>query len=493
RRSPLLPLLAHHYQQAENVARERHYARLAGLQAADQYANSEALAYFSRALTLTPHDHLAGRFDLMLERIRVYVRQENMAAVARELDLMEPLAEALDDDARRALCATQRAGHAAHTSDYPGAIAAAQRAIALDQAAGEFANAIYAHRICAFVFGQWGDLGTARTQNEMVLRLARQHGDQFNEARALNAIGCNLVDLGDCATASTYFQAFLRLSRESGNEANASIGLRNLGNVALVTRDYRAARDYFLESLRTARAAGVTTAERTIPRDLGEVAQAMGDYETALAAYEQSLRLINQVGDPILEGEIFCELARLYWKRGDYTTARAYAQRARHIAHTIDSRLLEAEAITALGHVELAIGESATARDTYQAALDARRAMGQATRALEGLAGLARVALATGDLSGALAQVNAILAHSEFRPLDGAMDPSLIELTCYQALHAADDPRAADVLAAAYARLQQTLATIPDPSGQKMFLEQVPANRALVAAWIASQPLIPVA
>jgi len=61
-----LGLLAHHWERAGEKERALEYLRRAGDQAAAQYANAEAIAYFTRALDLTLEEDLAGRFGLLL-------------------------------------------------------------------------------------------------------------------------------------------------------------------------------------------------------------------------------------------------------------------------------------------------------------------------------------------------------------------------------------------------------------------------------------------
>lgn len=487
RRSPLLPLLAHHYRHAEDAERERHYARLAGIQAADQYANDEALAYFSRALALTLDDDLAGRFDLLRGRLEIHAHQEQQTAVADELDRLEPLADALNDDARRAYCAMRRAMHDARGGDYARGIAAAQQALALAQAAGETGIAIDAHRIWGNVLTNQGDFAEAQAQYEIALRLARAQGERIKEARLLNNIGCCLLFADDQAAAEQYFQVCLHLCYEIGDRYVENLALRNLGEIARSMGDYTAARDYKIKSLAVARAIGITTAERVIPMDLGELAQAMGDYDAAQAAYQESLRLINAVGDPDNECLVLYDMARLFWKWDQYPAARSYAQRAIDIARTIGNGVTETVALIALGHIELALGQVEAARRIYQTVHEKSRARGQSLRVLEAEAGLARVALAGGDLSGALVQVHSILTDLETVSLGGADEPFLIELTCYQVLEASGDQRAPTVLQALYARFQQALESISNEAERRMFLENVPAHREIVASWRALQ------
>jgi hypothetical protein len=54
-------------------------------------------------------------------------------------------------------------------------------------------------------------------------------------------------------------------------------------------------------------------------------------------------------------------------------------------------------------------------------------------------------------------------------------------------LAAADDPRAVEVLAEAYATLQERAARITDEALRRSYLENVPYHREILAAWGASR------
>ena len=58
-----------------------------------------------------------------------------------------------------------------------------------------------------------------------------------------------------------------------------------------------------------------------------------------------------------------------------------------------------------------------------------------------------------------------------------------VRLTCYQVLDAAADPRAAAWLEQAHAELLATADRVADPALRAGLLHNVPAHRAIVAAW----------
>jgi hypothetical protein len=116
--------------------------------------------------------------------------------------------------------------------------------------------------------------------------------------------------------------------------------------------------------------------------------------------------------------------------------------------------------------------------------------MGRPNRTAEALAGLAQVALAQGDLLGALAQVEAILTHLDNGgTFDGVDEALRIPLICYRVLAAAHDPRATGVLQMAHTAFQERMSKLPDESARRMFLQNVPWHREIVAAWAAAQAL----
>ena len=70
--------------------------------------------------------------------------------------------------------------------------------------------------------------------------------------------------------------------------------------------------------------------------------------------------------------------------------------------------------------------------------------------------------------------------------LEGAIEPLRVYLTCYNVLHAIDDPRAEQVLDAGYRLLQERVEAIDDPAMRRSYLENVPYHRQLVSAWEAT-------
>ena len=133
----LYPLLVHHWHEAGDTERERYYSRLAGLRAANQYANEEALVYLNRALTLTLAEAHKEQFELLLTREQIHFHQSKRKAQARDLEALTKLAKTLNDHKARAQVAWRLARMSELVGNYETAEQAARKAVNWGQLAGD--------------------------------------------------------------------------------------------------------------------------------------------------------------------------------------------------------------------------------------------------------------------------------------------------------------------------------------------------------------------
>ena len=475
--SPFYPLLAHHYRYAEAPERERHYAWLAGIQAAEQYANAEAVAFFTRALELTPAHDLARRYEVLSEREAA----EELLALrddqARDLAALAELAEALDDDRKRAEVARSQARYAERVGDIAAMRALAARAVALAEASGATELAIRSYDQWAWACMRAGGYAEGRAQAEAGLRLARASGLRSQEAQLLTALGCACVESGEYAIGRDYLEQSRRIFHDLGRQRGESVALGNLGEALIHQGDYATAREYLEETLRLYRVTGDRRNEGWALGNIGMVAMQLGDYSAARAYHQQACDVARRAGDRNTESLALAALALIAHQLGDDPLALQLGEQALRGATVTFTRI---RALLVLGHALAEVGRFCDAADRYGQARDAGRAAGLSSRAIEATAGLARVAQARGDIAGALALVGPLVEQLSPEAVAGADEPLRVFLTCYQVLHAAGDPRAEAVLSAARALLCSRAARIADESLRRAFLEQVPAHRAIL-------------
>ena len=439
-------LIGDHYERAGDHANAARYLRQAGEDAAKGYANEAALDYLGRSLALTPDSAPETRFELLLTRIAVLSNIGRRGEQAADVASLEHLAEALDDDARRARAAGWRSSHALVTGDYPGAAAAAAQAVAWADAAGVPGAALSARMNWARALQFQGDYA-GQAQIEQALALARGVGDRKAESAALNQLGIAAVQSGRYGVARQYYEQTLQLARTAGDRAFESVMLNNLGDI-----------------------------ERYL-----------GNYAAALEFLQGGLRVCREIGQRMSEPYLLCNLAHVACVRGDQAESLGWAEQAATIARQVKDRDLEASILCSQGDARIALAQRDEAVAAYRESLAIFREIGRPTMQPEPLAGLARVALAGGELEQAQAHVAEIVAHFDAGgSVDGTEDPLWIYFTCHQVMAAAGAPRALEFLTRAHTLLMQRAEPLGDTE-REAFLGNVPSHRAIIAAWAAAQ------
>jgi tetratricopeptide (TPR) repeat protein len=360
-----------------------------------------------------------------------------------DLDALEGLADDLDDDALRAKVFTRRAQYGNSVSDYPGAIEAARRALAL-AAAAEVSTTLRADSVLGWALMRQGDHAAAQARADANLARARESGERVAEANALRL-----------------------LAAISGEQENAT-----------------ASHQFNEQSLRLHRSLGDRRGEATDLNNLGDAEMRLGNYPAAATWLEQSLQLARALGHLRGECVALANLALVEHSRGDHEQAVAHGRASVEIARTIDAPELVAFALNAFGHALAALQRHAEAAESYDAALALFREMGTLNIATESRAGLARVKLAEGKVDEARAHVEDILTHlATGGSTDGTDQPLRIYLTCFEVLEAAHDPRADALLATMHAMFERRATKITDPDAQRMFRNNIAHNRQIAAAW----------
>jgi tetratricopeptide (TPR) repeat protein len=479
----LLGLLAYHWERAGESRRALEYLRRAGDQAAAQYANAEAIAYFSRALDLTAQEDLAGRFELLLACEGVYQLQGQRREQERVLGELELLADGLDDDQKRAMVAVQRAWYGEMTGDLPTNEAAALAAIRWAHLAGDVATEAAAHVALGTALWERGDYDGARAHSAQALALARSAGLRKQEADSLYGLCYVCYYRGDFGEALRYGKQAQAIYRETADQQGQTRLHLALALAAWSQGDYDEARQYLEQCLLVAREVGARQEEAFLLAFLGAVFDSLGNYARSKDIEEQALAMWGELSMPRGEGTSLVILGRIMHHLGDDEIARECCEQALLMGQDAADPFVQAVALTGLGHARVGLGRLEEATDAYGEALAVHRESQEHYRANEPLAGLARIALAQGDRHQAQAHVEEILSYLETSTLDGALEPLRVYLTCYRALQANDDPRAHTILQEAHRFLQQLAGKISDEEERRSFLENVAAHRVIVIEW----------
>jgi class 3 adenylate cyclase/tetratricopeptide (TPR) repeat protein len=511
--------IADHFDQAgETTEAARWYTR-AGQRAAAQFAHSEALGHFGRALARIGDDDTA-RYAILSNRERVYELRGDRDAQRADLTALAHLAERLDDDNRRAEVALRRAAVAEIVGEVGAAVDAAQQALLLAQRTGSRADEAAAFLALGRAARRQAAYDDARRHFANALDLARAAQERAFAAEALIQLGGVAADAGDPAGAHTHIAEAIVIFRALGDARGESAALVAEGQVAAYQGEYRAARAAWEQALTLFRTIGDRRSEGATLQKLGAAATSQGDHSGARAALEDALRCYRDTGDRYGESAVIGQLGNSARAQGDYARAESYLREALRVhsevgdranigwAHAYLSLLahatgdnaatatyaaqalrtaqdlglpyLQARALTQLGYALIEQGALDEATTRFRQSLALFRRLGAHNLAMEPLAGLARTAFARGDSAAALEHTDELLSYLALITLDGAEEPFRVYLTCYEILSAAADPRAEGVRDRAARLLITRAERIHDPQARRQFLEEIPIHRALL-------------
>jgi len=451
RANDFLGATAEHFELAGQEAQACVFFTRAAEHGRARHAHDSALAFTERGLALLDRRAEQGRVDGESHELRwrlLSVREYTLNVQGRRdeqrdaLCAMQDLADALDDDAKRAFVARKRSHVAMRTADYRAQEVEARAAMQLADRAGDRECKLHAQRLLADALGAQGRHAEGAAIAKDGLTQARALGLRRVEGVFLNTLSFIASEQDDQVTGLALDLQDLPIWRELGDLQGEAVALGNIGGDWLWFGELAQARRYLSDSLGVSRSIGMRFMQLGPLGDLSEVALREGDAAQALALAGEALDIAVEMQAPDFE-------AKLLYRVGD---------------------------------AELALGHHVEAAAAYEQAEAKARAIGLGL-ALDARAGLVRVALARGDVAAALASTEPLLAAA-----DGAMDGAnarLVLYTCHRALAAAGDGRARQLLERAHEAVARRAATISDVALRESFLARIAENAEIMAAMAA--------
>jgi predicted ATPase len=444
RTGEVIGLIADHLERAGEREEALQYLKLAGEQAAEKYANKEAVDYFSRALALVSDNDLETRFDLLLSQEEVLAFQSELEAQRQNLEALERLAEIIESLEKKLELGVRWSNYLFAIGDYYRAADIAEHVVA-DAEAARTKKFVANGQLCWGRALIWqGQYKIVRPHLEQALAGFQAIDDQRMEGITFLALGAMSAGLFDLEGWQFYAQQALSIARLVENRSAEAEAINHLGFVADNFGNYLIAEEYYKEYLLLAREIGSRQKEQFALEALGSVAKNKNDYLSALDFTKQSLDISEAIGNEERHGMV----------------------------------------LILLGIVYTDLEEWDKATKSYQQAMELFEGTGLEWGIARSRNGLARVALAQGDVDLAMDTIEEILTYLE-RGKNLGYGQGLTEsyLVCVQVLVVARDPRAREVLEKGYAELQERAAKIKDPKLQKSFLENVPWNHEIVRLW----------
>jgi class 3 adenylate cyclase/tetratricopeptide (TPR) repeat protein len=519
---PYLDLLAYHYDHTGNREKQRYYHTEAGKSAARRFANDSAVAHFSRVLELLPEDALAERFDVLLERGRVYETVSDRSKQSVDLYEMARIDELLEDASRRLMLLKEIVTFSARTGDHSTSIAKAQQAVELSRTKGLYISPnVYRNWGMSLVFtgklfegidvinqgleyarsmnDRWSETELTPILSYLYLRMgnfeyamkliletiavSQEIGNRREEAIALICLPYCIPILGMPSTSNycSLGEQGLKIARMIGDLYTQSWGVSHLGAAMFHLGRFDEAKATLDQGSELFRLVNNVAGEANHLRNLGAFFSHLGLHDDAEIYYQKALDGARKAKEPFYESTTLAQLALLQFHRSDLEKATVYCEQALQITRPFNMRHEQAIVQTIYGHVLLEQDRIDEATSAYEEALSLRQALKQPHLASEPLAGLARIALRSQDADRALAHAENILPQIDSWNLVGTHDPLDICQACYEALSAAGDERAHKVLHTAHAELQRRASSIDNEVVRSRYLAR-PAHARIIEA-----------
>ncbi len=528
----MLGRLAHHWEEAGDAGRAVAYLRRAGEQAASQYANVEAVGFFTRALRLLDPGDDEQRYAILLARDGVYELQGDRHTQDHDLDALATLADRSGDPGKQAEIAIRRALWGSKRRDLTTTINASQQALKLAKLTGNKRIEALSH----VYLGLMGDqtihdpeetaghyeeaLALARSAHlrDLEAQVLRQYGtwlsrdpekdgphviqealhiyqeieDRVGEAEVTGTLGGILMGIGNLDRARHFSERALQLDREVGDRMEEGYQHGTLAQLSVWQSRFEEVRAHIKEAIQCAQETDTLLIESWVHLTWVILLDAVGDYQQA-DAINDIYKTLETQWDPIRHRAYHWVLRGLVaYHRGDSRAVIQSAEQALSIIEgAVDHRQqgwlpwMRVSALIVRAHAHAARGDLDAALDDYREALSIKIIAGARAVTNDARVGVARVAMQQGDLEIAKTQVEAILGFLESRALYGAMEPLRIRLTCYRVLDAAGDPRAGGVLETAHTLLMERAEGIEDEALRLSYLDNVRAHREIRRLWTA--------
>lgn len=399
---------------------------------------------------------------------------QGMKTAEQALQLAQKLADpGLEADARHALAKL-------HYRDHVQTIAQYEQVVALAQASGnsileaEARSGIGSHQI-------WqGDLEQADQALHKALELCRALQYKPGEMMTLIRLGRLLTSREAYTETVPLEEQALQLSRQLDDIVAEALILSNMGVNFSLLGDLVASQRYQEKALAIYHRLNMPGQEQTNLGSLGALATRLGDYATAEKHLNEAMTLAEQVKDQFWQAWVKLNLADMWNERGQLEKALPLITAAYETAEQLHYLNFKAGVLFAWGSILLNQGDWPKAEEKFQTAYDLRQGSGRTEQALPSLAGLAYAAFRQGKLETA-----ADLAEQLWQSWQAA--PAIAErasLKVYWWLgtiwDGLGDTKAKNLWEKAQTLLHEQSKKILNEDGQKKFLEQVPAHRAIL-------------
>lgn len=280
--------------------------------------------------------------------------------------------------------------------------------------------------------------------------------------------------------AKEHYQKMLQLETRAGDIRGQGMAQGNLGIIAEIEGNHSSAIQIFRNVRDIFHRMDDLASEARAWAHIGLDYSLQGLFEEAILNLEKAMIIFREIDGKQGLQWVLGLLSRVCFDIGQLAQSEKYCLEALDIAQNAGVKYYEKFSWWMLGRVYLALGKIDQAESEFQKAMDEVEEGRQNNSVL---ASFAEIELTRGNFEKALSLVDVVLVEGTDLPFEiDNKDRLEILLTCFKVLVANDDERKTAVLDSAYQILFKQVENISDKSVRQAFLQNVPANREILAA-----------
>ncbi|MCP4674715.1 MAG: protein kinase, partial [Deltaproteobacteria bacterium] len=306
----------------ETDAAGRYYLA-AGNSAMSIYSDREALKLYDRAIPRLPADS-RDRFDALAKRERALRGLGRHKGRKGDVDELERIAGALDDDALRSQATTRQAQLNYDLGDFISAAKMLGRSIDLAVRASDVTGQVEALRLLAYVAVEEGHLIRALDCCDRAIALIPEGAESasYLKGRALGIKGFVLLNMGHLDNAAAPLAEAVVLFRRQRKRRNESQVMSNLSLLAAARGELIEAVDFLKTAMRIDFEVRDVSARGRKLAALGAIQIEVGDFQAAYKNLAAARVICRENREPIGEIEADLGLAELALFSGEMKRAR---------------------------------------------------------------------------------------------------------------------------------------------------------------------------
>jgi len=474
--------LVHHYHLGEDWEEERIHAQLAGEYAAQQYANDDALRFYSRAIALASPQDVAGLSNVLLSRESVLDVLGAREEQSLDLQKLASISPSLSSE-RQISIQMRNAEYQRNTGEYLNARSTVADAVQRAQRDGHAELHIQALHLQGRILWQMGQYGEARRSLHEGIRLAEATDLPEYVARCNYDIGTAYQQEGNFSASRPYL-----LDAQRGLEQQEDLmGLARctamMGVLENEIGGFLSAQRNYTQALKICDSIGWRLGAAVCLRYLCNNFFDIGDFENAASTNQRVLSLTRELNDENGIANSLDTGGLIELIHGQPEPAWQSCSQALEIYQATGDKRSEAYAMTHLGLICIERDELKSAESFLKQAVELRNDLGESASQIDSMALLARVKQLQGDQAQALAVVETIIAYLNESGTDGIEFPFLVYAICGENLLrlAHDSPahsqRAADLLKMGQRELERRAKSIDEADQQQRFIKHGPFHQ----------------